>query len=75
MVLCVVSSRKKNWRYVNLIHLCFVRISNVYVFSFSFYDNPKLAEDMIQTHTVLAHTLISVSVGKLPKFASLVDLH
>ncbi|XP_048746766.1 TLC domain-containing protein 2-like [Ostrea edulis] len=28
-----------------------------------FYDNPKLAEDMIQTHTVLAHTLISVSVG------------
>lgn len=30
----------------------------------SFYDNPKLAEDMIQTHTVPAHTLISVSVGK-----------
>lgn len=32
----------------------------------SFYDNPKLAEDMIQTHTVPAHTLISVSVGKCP---------
>ncbi|KAK3084464.1 hypothetical protein FSP39_013949 [Pinctada imbricata] len=51
------------WKWKNIsisfVHSCLSGIWSCYCF----YDLPKLAEDMIKTHSVLSHTLISVSVG------------
>ena len=33
-------------------------------YGFSFYETPKMAEDLIKTYSTSAHTLISFSIGK-----------
>jgi len=56
-------AEKNAWKWKNIsISLVHSVISGVWS-CFCFYDNPKLAEDMIKTHTIPAHTLISFSVG------------
>lgn len=62
-VLIPRAAEKNAWKWKNIsISLVHSLISGFWS-CYCFYDNPKLAEDMIQTHTVPAHTLISVSVG------------
>ncbi|KAJ8312695.1 hypothetical protein KUTeg_010068 [Tegillarca granosa] len=53
-------ARQSHWRWKN-ITVSFIHslLSGLW----AVYEQPKMAEDVIKSHSVLAHTLISVSVG------------
>ncbi|XP_061189669.1 TLC domain-containing protein 2-like [Saccostrea echinata] len=57
------AAEKNAWKWKNISTSLVHSVITGFWSCLCFYDNPKLAEDMIKTHTVLAHTLISVSVG------------